>query len=164
VGPGPNSFAKKNVWVDSSGRLPPGITKVGSALDRGRVREHAEPRLRARTKWMLASRVDNLDPNMVLGPFVYDSGPSFNHREIDIDASPWGNASDPTDGQFVVLTFLTGDHSVADTEISRNGSCASVTNLPVSLASRRPEVPSPHQQGLARPRNASRSDPDHGQI
>ena len=109
VGPGPNYFAKKNAWVDSSGRLHLAITKAGRHWTVGEV-VNTRSLGYGTYKWVLASRVDNLDPNMVLGLFVYDSDPSFNHREIDIEASRWGNASDPTNAQFVVQPYPpTGD-------------------------------------------------------
>jgi hypothetical protein len=103
VGPGLNYFAKKNAWVDSSGRLHLAITKrrhwtVGEVVNTRSLGYGTYT-------WVLVSRVDNLDPNMVLGPFVYDSDPSFNHRETDIEASRWGNALDPTNAQFVVQPY-----------------------------------------------------------
>ena len=104
VGPGPNYFAKKNAYVDSFGRLHLAITKVGRHWAVGEV-VNTRSLGYGTYKWVLASRVDNLDPNMVLGLFTYDSDPSFNHREIDIEASRWGNALDPTNAQFVVQPY-----------------------------------------------------------
>ena len=88
VGPGPNYFAKKNAYVDSFGRLHLAITKVGRHWTVGEV-VNTRNLGYGTYKWVLASRIDNLDPNMVLGLFVYDSDPTFNHREIDIEASRW---------------------------------------------------------------------------
>jgi hypothetical protein len=104
VGPGPNYFSRKNAWVDSSGRLHLAITKVGRHWAVGEVVNTRSLGFGTYT-WVLASRVDNLDPNMVLGLFTYDSNPAFNNREIDIEASRWGNASDPTNAQFVVQPY-----------------------------------------------------------
>jgi hypothetical protein len=67
--------------------------------------------------WVLASRVDNLDPSMVLGLFTYDSAdPSFNNREIDIEASRWGNGSDPTNADFVVQPYSTAGNLIRTTQ------------------------------------------------
>jgi hypothetical protein len=105
VGPGPNYFSKKNAWVDSLGRLHLAITKVRRHWVVGEVVNTRSLGSGTYT-WVLDSRVDNLDPNMVLGLFTYDSlSSAFNNREIDIEASRWGNASDPTDAQFVVQPY-----------------------------------------------------------
>ncbi len=107
VGPGPNYFSKKNVWVDGLGQLHLAITKVRRHWTVGEVVNTRSLGYGTYT-WVLASRVDNLDPNMVLGLFTYDSAdPAFNNREIDIEASRWGDASDPTNAQFVVQPSAT---------------------------------------------------------
>ncbi len=94
VGPGPNYFSKKNAWVDSSGRLHLAITKVGRHWAVGEVVNTRSLGYGTYT-WVLASRVDNLDPNMVLGLFTYDSNPAYNNREIDIEASRSGQCVGP---------------------------------------------------------------------
>jgi hypothetical protein len=107
VGPGPNYFSKKNAWVDSLGRLHLAITKVRRHWVVGEVVNTLSLGYGTYT-WALDTRVDNLDPNMVLGLFTYDSlSSAFNNREIDIEASRWGNASDPTNAQFVVQPYAT---------------------------------------------------------
>jgi hypothetical protein len=107
VGPGPNYFSKKNAWVDGFGQLHLAITKSRRHWTVGEVVNTRSLGYGTYT-WVLGSRVDNLDPNMVLGLFTYDSvDPSFNNREIDIEASRWGNASDPTNAQFVVQPYTT---------------------------------------------------------
>lgn len=106
VGPGPNYFSDStnNVWVDANGYLHLKITKSGNkwyaaevinkqSLGRGTYRFH------------LASLVDNLDPNAVLGLFTWNDAPDYNHREIDIEFSRWGNARDRTNAQFVVQPY-----------------------------------------------------------
>jgi hypothetical protein len=107
VGPGPNYFSKKNAWVDGLGQLHLAITKVRRHWVVGEVVNTQSLGYGTYT-WVLASRVDNTDPSMVLGLFTYDSAdPAFNNREIDIEASRWGNASDPTNAQFVVQPSTT---------------------------------------------------------
>jgi hypothetical protein len=104
MGPGPNYFSASDAWVDGAGHLHLAITKVGTRWTVGEV--YATRSLGYGTyTWVLASRVDNLDPNMVLGLFTYANKRAFHHREIDIEASRWGNASDPTNAQFVVQPF-----------------------------------------------------------
>lgn len=115
VGPGPNYFVKKNAWVDSLGRLHLAIAKVGRHWTVGEVVNTRSLGYGTYT-WVLASRVDNLDPNMVLGLFTYDSDPAFNNREIDIEASRWGNASDPTNAQFVVQPSATAGNLMRITQ------------------------------------------------
>jgi hypothetical protein len=71
----------------------------------------------------LASRVDQLDKNIVLGLFTWDdTAPAYNYREIDIEFSRWGDAAGPN-SQYVVSpwnhsgnryqfnTTLAGDYS-----------------------------------------------------
>lgn len=107
VGPGPNYFSasKSNVWVDARGRLHLRITK---ARGHWRVAEIGlDHSLGYGTyTWTLGSRVDRLDANAVLGLFTYDSTSAADaHREIDIEASRWGHANDPTNAQFVVQPY-----------------------------------------------------------
>ena len=93
--------------MDGFGQLHLAITKVRRHWAVGEVVNTQSLGYGTYT-WVLASRVDNLDPNMVLGLFTYDSAdPAFNNREIDIEASRWGNASDPTNAQFVVQASAT---------------------------------------------------------
>ena len=107
VGPGPNYFSKKNAWVDGFGQLHLAITRSRRHWTVGEV-VNTRSLGYGTYRWVLGSRVDNLDPNMVLGLFTYDSvDPSFNNREIDIEASRWGNASDPANAQFVVQPYTT---------------------------------------------------------
>jgi hypothetical protein len=115
MGPGPNYFGKKNAWVDNLGRLHLAITKVGRHWTVGEVVNSHSLGYGTYT-WTLASRVDDLDPNMVLGLFTYDSDPAFNNREIDIEASRWGNASDPTNAQFVVQPYATSGNLLRITQ------------------------------------------------
>jgi len=115
VGPGPNYFGKKNAWVDSLGHLHLAIAKVGRHWNVGEVVNTRSLGYGTYT-WVLASRVDNLDPNMVLGLFTYDSNPAFHYREIDIEASRWGNASDPTNAQFVIQPSATAGNLMRITQ------------------------------------------------
>ncbi|HUY22624.1 MAG TPA: hypothetical protein VMV22_09810 [Acidimicrobiales bacterium] len=105
LGPGPNYFSKKNAWVDSLGRLHLVITKAKRHWTVGEVVNTRSLGYGTYT-WVLDSRVDDLDPDMVLGLFTYDwTSPQFNYREIDIEASRWGDPFDPTNAQFVVQPY-----------------------------------------------------------
>lgn len=101
MGPGPNYFAASNAWVDDQGRLHLAITKSGSHWTVGEV--YASHSLGYGTyTWVVDTRVDNLDPNMVLGLFTYANARAYHHREIDVEASRWSNIFDHTNAQFVV--------------------------------------------------------------
>lgn len=43
-----------------------------------------------------------LDRNLVLGLFTYSAARGYNHREIDIEFSAWGQPGQPVAGQYVV--------------------------------------------------------------
>jgi hypothetical protein len=104
VGPGPNYFSasKSNVWVDGHGRLHLRITKARGGWQVAEIGlDH--PLGYGTYTWTLASRVDRLDANAVLGLFTYDDTSAADaHREIDIEVSRWGDAAAPTNAQFVV--------------------------------------------------------------
>jgi len=103
VGPGPNYFSNStsNVWVDTAGQLHLRITNRSNQWQCAEL-------VTARTfgygsyRFELNSRVDNLDPNVVLGLFTWSDDPAFNYREIDIECSRWSNANDARNSQFVV--------------------------------------------------------------
>ena len=59
-----------------------------------------------------------LDPNAVLGLFTWNDDPAYNHREIDVEFSRFGNAADPTNGQFVVQPYATTGNLVRITQPS----------------------------------------------
>ncbi|MCA1677257.1 MAG: hypothetical protein LC799_35460 [Actinobacteria bacterium] len=106
VGPGPNVFsdAAENVWVDAAGQL-----HLRTTYRDGRWRS-AEVILDrslgyGQYTFNLASPVGNLDPNVVLGLFTWNDDPAYNHREIDVEFARWGNASEPTNAQYVVQPY-----------------------------------------------------------
>ena len=111
TGPGPNFFSDStnNVWTDASGQLHVRIT------NRSNTWQCAEL-VSARTfgygsyRFELNSRVDNFDPNVVLGLFTWSDDPVFANREIDVECSRFGNAIDPTSAQFVVQPYNLSAH------------------------------------------------------
>ena len=115
MGPGPNYFSASNSWVDAQGHLHLAITKVGSRWTVGEVYGASSLGYGTYT-WVLGTRVDNLDPNMVLGLFTWANPRAYHHREIDIEASRWDNAADPTNAQFVVQPYRHEGNLVRITE------------------------------------------------
>ena len=113
VGPGPNYFSDStnNVWLDALGQLHLRITNRSNSWQCAEL-------VTARTfgfgsyRFELASRVDNLDPNIVLGLFTWSDDPSYSDREIDVELSRWGNASDTNNAQFVVQPYSISGHLI----------------------------------------------------
>lgn len=116
TGPGPNLFVRSNVSVDVAGKLHLTITK------------------NARGQWTcaeivglttygygtytfaLASRLDTLDPNVVVGLSTWSDEKAFANREIDIEFARWGHAADPTNAQYVVQPHAVARHLVRFTQ------------------------------------------------
>jgi hypothetical protein len=113
LGPGPNYFSDStnNVWLDASNRLHLRITNRSNQWQCAEV-------VTRRTfghghyRFELDSRVDNLDPYVVLGLFTWSDDPAYDHREIDIECSRWTWAGDPNNAQFVVQPYNLPDHLV----------------------------------------------------
>ena len=103
VGPGPNYFSAStdNVWVDGFGRLHLRITNRNGRWNCAEV-IGTESFGYGTYTFQVASPVDDLDPNVVLGLFTWSDKAAYHHREIDVEFARWGNAGDPTNGQYVV--------------------------------------------------------------
>lgn len=105
VGPGPNYFADSNdnVTVDTQGRLHLRITQHDG-------RWYCAEVVSARSfgygtyRFYLDSNIDNMDPQAVLGMFTWNDAPAYNHREIDIEVSRWGQVKN-RNCQFVVQPY-----------------------------------------------------------
>jgi hypothetical protein len=111
VGPGPNYFSgsTNNVWLDGQGQLHLRITNRSNQwqcaeLVSARTFGYGSYRIK------LASPVDNINPNAVLGLFTWSDGPAYANREIDIECSRWANAADPSNAQFVVQPYNLSNH------------------------------------------------------
>jgi hypothetical protein len=95
-GPGPNTWDPRNAWIDANGNLH--VTLV----ERAGVWTCAELTSSnsfgfGRFQWWVEGRVDQLDPNVVLGLFTYPTpqvGPDGTN-EIDIEMARWGTPSNP---------------------------------------------------------------------
>jgi hypothetical protein len=127
VGPGPNVFAKSNVLVDASDALHLRVQKDASG--RWTCAEIIGPTSfgYGTYTFTLGSRVDGLDPNLVLGLFTWSDKAPQAHREIDIEFARWGNAADPTNAQYVVQPYATGNHLVRFTQPALTTSTQSFT-------------------------------------
>jgi hypothetical protein len=109
-GPGPNMFSNStdNVYLDQEGQLHLKIVKRDNKWYCAEI--NSLKSLGYGTyRFYLASRVDQLPSNVVLGLFTYDSNPDYNHREIDIEFSKWGDPS-IVNSQFVVQPYETGSN------------------------------------------------------
>lgn len=114
VGPGPNYFSDKgpDIWVDENDKLHMRITHrdgkwYSSEVITDEVLGHGK------YTFTLEGRVDQLNENVVVGLFTWDSSaPEFNYREVDIEFAKWGNATDPTNSQYVVQPYDTPDNLV----------------------------------------------------
>lgn len=122
VGPGPNLFDKANVWVDANGNLHLRIAR--SAAGTWSCAEIIGPTTYGygTYSFQLASPVNALDPNVVLGLFTWSDKAPYAHREIDIEFARWGSASDPTNAQYVVQPYDKAGHLVRFTQPATSAS------------------------------------------
>ncbi len=111
VGPGPNIFSKANVSVDSAGLH---LRIARDASGRWTTSEVIAPTSLGYGTYTftVATRLDQLDPNVVLGLFTWSDKAPYAHREIDYEAARWGSATDPTNSQFVVQPYDKLNHLV----------------------------------------------------
>jgi hypothetical protein len=111
AGPGPNYFSDStnNVWVDTAGQLH---LRIANRTNQWQCAEL----ISARTfgyggyRFELASSVDAINLNVILGLFTWSDDPAFTDREIDIECSRWGNTVDPNNAQFVVQPYNLSGH------------------------------------------------------
>lgn len=106
VGPGDNYFSagEDDVWVDTNGYLHLTITFKNNKWYSTEVFSQA-PFGYGTYTFTLASPVDQLDKNAVLGLFTWDdSAPEYYYRENDIEFSRWGQDL-AENSQFVVQPF-----------------------------------------------------------
>jgi hypothetical protein len=122
VPPGPNIFSDsgENVWVDDEGlhlRIThrDGKWQCAELIGDGTYGY-------GMYRFYLVGRPDRFNENIVVGLYTWDNAPPYDHREIDIELSRWGNVSNAC-AQFVVQPYyltnnmdryeltLTGDYS-----------------------------------------------------
>jgi hypothetical protein len=92
VGPGPNYFSAdpSNVWVDKKGLLHLKLRQKG---ENWYCAEVVLSKSLGYGKYIfnLATKLDELDKNIVFGIFTWNDKPDANHHEVDIELSKWGN-------------------------------------------------------------------------
>ena len=110
AGPGPNYFSDSpsNVAVDAHGHLHLRITHNG---DRWQCAEviHTASLGYGTYRFYLATRVDDLDPNIVLGLFTWRDETAYSHREIDFEFSRLADPSNHN-AQYVVQPYTKPGH------------------------------------------------------
>lgn len=113
AGPGPNYFSDStnNVWVDAQGQLHLKITYRSGQWQCAEVVSNRSFGYGS-YRFALASSVGYLDANAVLGLFTWSDNAADAHREIDVECSRWGNASDSNNAQFVVQPYDATGHLV----------------------------------------------------
>ncbi|HEY9206245.1 MAG TPA: hypothetical protein VIO58_10030 [Candidatus Methanoperedens sp.] len=108
VGPGLNYFSDsdQSVWVDNQGHLHLKIVNIGGKWYSSEVYS-TKSFGHGTYKFYTASRIDQLDKNVVAGLFTWSDAPEYNHREMDIEFSKWGQTVNDN-SQYVVQPW---DHS-----------------------------------------------------
>ena len=103
VGPGPNVFSadSNSVFVDDLGQLHLVLRNV-NGIWRGAEVYLSHSLGYGTYEFQLASSTYPLDPRVVMGLFTWSDATAFNHREIDIEFSRWGQPEPALGGQFVV--------------------------------------------------------------
>ena len=98
-GPGPNTFSPENVSVDAAGALHLKISKVGKGWTCAEIYT-AQKFGYGTYEFTVETRLDHLDPNVVLGLFNYPVATSANDvvdgtNEIDIEYGRWAVPDGP---------------------------------------------------------------------
>jgi hypothetical protein len=105
VGPGPNLFSDstENVWIDNQDQLH---LKITNRNGKWYCAEVISQKSFGYGEYIFytASRVDKLNENVVLGLFTWSDDTEYNHREIDIEFSRWGQPANDN-AQFVVQPY-----------------------------------------------------------
>lgn len=106
-GPGPNFFSdsEENVQVDDEGRLRLKIVKTASGQWTCAEIISVESFGHGTYRFVLSQFDEELDDNVVLGLFTWETLAEANNREIDVEISRWGDATDPENAQFVVQPY-----------------------------------------------------------
>ena len=112
-GPGPNLFCDgpECVWVDQEGLLHMTVTESGGAWYSTEVVLEESPGY-GDYIFTTVGRLDQLDPNVVLGIFLWQYGPCWDpsylwwnpYNEIDVEFSRWGDPGNDI-GQFVAQPY-----------------------------------------------------------
>lgn len=120
-GPGPNYFSSsdENVWVDENGYLHLKITHKNNNWYCAEIYSESSFGY-GKYIFYFSNKIDQIDKNVVVGLFTWDDDSDYNHREIDIEFSKWGeNLND--NSQFVVQPWdCPGDTNIHRFDIDNN--------------------------------------------
>ena len=113
VGPGPNIFSDStnNVFIDAQGQLHLRITNVSNAWQCAEILTETSPGY-GTYRFHLATPVDTLDPNIILGLFTWSDYPDAANHEMDIECGRWVEPSDYANAQFVRQPYYWPQHLV----------------------------------------------------
>jgi len=133
VGPGPNIFSKANVNVDATGLH---LRIARDASNRWTSSEVIAPASYGYGTYTftVATRLDQFDPNVVLGLFTWSDKAPYAHRELDYEAARWGSTTDLTNSQFVVQPYDKAGHLVRFTATAAVRTVQQFTWRPGSVA------------------------------
>jgi hypothetical protein len=129
VGPGPNLFSASNVSVEADGLHLRIAKSGGNRWTTAEVINQASLGY-GTYEWTVASQLDGLDQNVVLGLFTWNDDPAYAHREIDIEFARWSNPNDPTNAQYVVQPWDVAGHEYRFTQPSGGGTVHRFTWAP----------------------------------
>lgn len=131
-GPGQNYWSsdKRDVWVDSRGRLHLKVVKRNGKW-------YSTELINEKTlgygtyRFLITGRPDKLDPNLVLGLFTYDEDSEDvkekKYREIDIEFAKWGQVNG-LNSSYTVLPYTMPENFLAfSTKLNSNYSTHSFT-------------------------------------
>ena len=104
AGPGPNYFSDNAVTVTPEGLRLRLVERDGHYSCGEVTSQHSFGH--GTYRFTLASNIDNLDPNLVLGLFTWSDERAFAHRELDVEISRWGDPNNDNT-QFVVQPYST---------------------------------------------------------
>ncbi len=92
-GPGPNYFSNStnNVWVDAQGQLHMKITYTNGVWECAEVTSDRSFGY-GQYRFTVSAPANSVDPNAVLGLFIYSNDNVYNYREVDIELSRWNYA------------------------------------------------------------------------
>ena len=112
IGAGPNYYTDEpnDVWVDPNGHLHLNIVHRDPSWYCNEVVGNMNLGYGTYV-YTIEGRKDLLDPNIVLGLFIYDvPDANGNPREIDFELSRWWHANEPNNAQYVVQPWNKPNH------------------------------------------------------
>jgi hypothetical protein len=113
-GPGSNVFhsGKKNVWVDTEGKLHLKIRKINDVWTCSEIYTKESFGYGRYIFYVESTKLDSLDENVVLGLFTWDneSFKSMANTELDIEFAKWGYAEEKNTLQYSVQPTNGGEY------------------------------------------------------